>query len=403
MTEFTLKLPQSSGRLITTSGALLELCKHLAAAKVFAFDTEFISECSYRPLLCLMQVATDERAELIDPLALADLGPLWELLADPTIEKVCYAGDQDLAIAWQLGRKKPQNVFDCQIGAGLVGIGYQEAYWRLVEIVAGVKLAKAHTYSDWSRRPLSKSQLKYALDDVLYLPEIHRMLRGRMETLGHMAWMREACGDVCAKAATDPDPEMIFAGIKGAAKLRTQQLAVLRELVILREQMACQEDKPARVMLKDEVLMDLAVAGPETEAQLSRIRSLPGSKTATYGAEIVRAVKRGKALPPEQQPYLTPPAEDSTETKRLSELMYASSQVICLGQSVSPKLVMSQAEIQGLARLISEGQDLSGHTLMSGWVGECLGEPLIDFVRGKTGLALNVKQGRMHAEFEASS
>lgn len=403
MTKANLKLPQSSGRLINTPGALLELCKHLAAAKVFAFDTEFISESSYRPLLCLMQVATDERAELIDPLALADLGPLWDLLADPAVEKVCYAGDQDLAIAWQMGRKKPRNVFDCQIGAGLVGIGYQEAYWRLVEIVAGVKLAKAHTYSDWSRRPLSGSQLKYALDDVLYLPEIHRMLRGLMGTLGHTAWMREACDDLCARAATDPDPETIFAGIKGAAKLRAQQLAVLRELVILREQMASQEDKPARVMLKDEVLMDLAVAGPETEAQLARIRSLPRAKAARYGAEIVRAVQRGKALPPEQQPYLPPPGEDSTETKRLSELMYASSQVICLGQSVSPKLVMSQAEVQGLARLISEGQDVSGHALMSGWVGECLGEPLIDFVRGKTELALNVKQGRMHAEFEASS
>ena len=403
MKKTTLKLPRASEGMINTSGALLELCKHLAAAKVFAFDTEFISESSYRPLLCLMQVATDERAELIDPLALADLGPLWKLFADPTIQKVCHAGDQDLAIAWQMGREKPRNVFDCQIGAGLVGIGYQEAYWRLVEMVAGVKLGKTCTYSDWSRRPLSQSQLKYAFDDVRYLPEIHRMLRGRMESLGHMVWMREACDELCARAATDPEPKTILAGIKGAAKLKPPQLAVLRELVILREQMACQEDKPARVTLKDEVLMDLAVAGPETEAQLSRIRSLPRGKTAAYGAEIVRAVERGKALPPEQRPHLPPPAEDSTETKRLSELMYASSQVICLGQSVSPKLVMSQAEIQGLARLISEGQDVSGHALMSGWVGECLGEPLIDFVRGKTGLALNVKQGRMHAEFEASS
>ncbi|MEN6549577.1 MAG: HRDC domain-containing protein [Armatimonadia bacterium] len=388
--------------MINTPAALAEVCEHLAAAKVFGFDTEFIGESSYRPVLCLVQVATDERAELIDPLAVKDLGPLWDLLADPTIEKICYAGDQDLAIAWQLGRKTPQNVFDCQIGAGLVGIGYQEAYWRLVEMVAGIKLGKAHTYSDWGRRPLSKAQLTYALDDVLYLPEIHRMLRGRLESLGRMDWMREACREVCEKAATDLDPETVFANIKGASKLNSQQLSVLRELTILREQMACEQNVPARVMLRDEALMELAATGPETEVRLSRIRSVPGPKADRYGDQIIGAVKRGKAVPADQRPYLPPIMEDSTETKQLSEIMYASSQVICLGQSVSPNLVTNQAKIQGLARLISQGQDLSGHALMSGWVRECLGAPLIDFVRGNTGLALNVKQGRMHAEFEAS-
>lgn len=400
MTQAMSDLPRSPQGLINTPAALAEVCRHLRAAKVFGFDTEFIGESSYRPLLCLVQVATDERVELIDPMALEDLGPFWDLLADPAVEKICHAGDQDLAIAWQLGRRTPQNVFDCQIGAGFAGIKYPEAYSRLVEIVAGIKLEKGDTYSAWGRRPLTDSQFTYAVDDVLYLPQIHRFLKGRLETLGHMAWLREACQELCVKAATDADPTMIFAKIKGASRLGSRQLSVLRELTLAREQMARERDVPARVMLKDEVLLDLATRGPETEAELLAIRSVPRDKAVRYGAPLIQAVKRGKALPADQRPSLPSSGEDSQETRLLAEIMSASSQVICLGQSVWPSLVTSRAEIEGLARLMSQGADPSGHALLSGWRRECLGARLVEFARGQTDVTLHVTPERMHAEFE---
>jgi len=400
MTKAALKLPRPPQGLITTPAALAEVCNHLGAAKVFAFDTECDPKPSYRPRLCLLQVATDERVELIDPMALEDLGPFWDLLADPAVEKICHAGNQDLAVAWQLGRKKPQNVFDCQVGAGLVGINHPVAYWRLVEIVAGIELEKNETRSDWDQRPLSDSQFTYAVDDVLYLPEIHRILRGRMESLGHMAWMREACHALCVKTVTEQDPMVSVAKIKRVSRLGSRQLSVLRELWTLREQMACERDEPVRWMLEDEALMALALRGPETKDGLLAIRSLPREKAVRYGDQIIGAIKRGKALPPDQWPDLPPPMEDSTETKRLAEIMYASSQVICLGQSVWPSLVTSRAEIEGLARLVSQGEDLSGHALMTGWARECLGGPLVEFVRGKTDVTLRVTPERMVAKFE---
>ena len=399
MTKATLNLPRSPQGLINTPAALAEVCDHLGAAKVFGFDTEFIGESSYRPVLCLVQVATDERVELIDPMALEDLGPFWDLLADPAVEKICHAGDQDLAIAWQLGRKTPQNVFDCQTGAGFAGIKYPEAYSRLVEIVAGIKLEKGDTYSAWGRRPLSDSQFTYAVDDVLYLPEIHRFLQGRLESLGHTAWLREACHELCVKAATDVDPKMIFARIKGVSRLGSRQLSVLRELTILREQMACERDVTARGMLKDETLLDLVVRGPETAEALLAIRSVPRDKAVRYGDQIIGAIKRGKALPPDQWPCLTPPL--TTEARRLADIMYPASQLICLGQSVSPGVVTNKEQIEGLARLVSQGEDLSGHALMSGWTRECLGAPLLEFVRGKTDVTLHVTPERMHAKFES--
>lgn len=400
MMKDKMELPRSPKGLIDTPAALAEVCSHLAAAKVFGFDTEFIGESSYRPVLCLLQVATDERVELIDPMALEDLGPFWDLLADPAVEKICHAGDQDLTLAWQLGRKRPQNVFDCQIAAGFVGIGYPVAYWRLVEIVAGIKLEKTETYSAWGRRPLSASQLAYAVDDVRYLPEIHRILRGRMESLRRMAWMREACQELCVKAATNVDPQMIFARIKGASRLAPRQLAVLRELTILREQMAYERDVPARTALDDKTLLDLAMRGPETEAALLAIRGVQREAVARYGDQIIGAIRRGKALPPDQRPYLPPAVEDSTETQRLVDIMYSASQVICLGQSVWPSLVTNKLEIEGLARLVSQEEDLSGHALMTGWTRECLGAPLVELVRGKTDVTLHITPERMHAKFE---
>jgi ribonuclease D len=400
MTKAALNLPRSPKHLINTPEALAEVCAHLGAAQVFGFDTEFIGELSYRPLLCLVQVATDERVELIDPLALDDLGPFWDLLADPAVEKICHAGDQDLAIAWQQGRKTPQNVFDCQIGAGFVGIGYQEPYGRLAEIVAGIRLGKTDQFSAWGQRPLSASQFSYAIDDVRYLPEIHRVLRGQMESLGRMAWMREACQQACEKAATDFDPETVFAKIKGASRLKPKQLSVLWELTILREHLACERDVTTRGMLKDEALLNLAVEGPETEQGLAAIKSVPRKVAATYGDRIIGAIKRGKALPPDQRPQLPPTGVDTPETRRLAEMMYAASQVICLGQSVSPTLVTNRAQVEGLARLVSRGEDLSGHALMKGWARECLGAPLVEFVRGQTNVTLHVTPERMHAEFE---
>ena len=398
MTKSDLRLPTSPKGLIETPESLAEVCTHLRAAGRFGFDTEFIGETSYRPILCLIQVSTDERVELIDPMTLKDLAPFWELLADPAIEKICHAGDQDLAIAWQLGRVASKNVFDCQIGGGFVGFGYPVAYWRLVEECSGVALEKAHTFSAWDRRPLTRSQFTYAVDDVAYLPTIHRMLRDQMAALNHTHWMREACDELCIKASTDSDPRLAFGRIKSAGSLDPVQLSVLRELALLREQISYEHDVPARSMFKDEALLDIAQRMPEELPRLLAIRSVPKEEVATYGGELLAAIKRGKALPAEQRPYLPPPIDDSMEVKRLAEMMYAASQVICLGQSVSPSLVTSQAEILALARRMHAQKDLAKHPLMSGWARECLGEPLTKFARGETKLGLRMTIERMHLD-----
>ncbi len=268
----TTTLPTIPVSLIETPEALIALCERLRAAGRFAFDTEFIGENTYQPILCLIQVATQERVDLIDPLVIDRdaMLPFWQLLADPHIEKICHAGDQDVEIAWQHSGLVTKNMFDTQIGAGMVGLSYPTALWRVVEHFAGVTLEKAHTYSAWDRRPLSKSQFAYAVDDVRYLPLIHTAMKARIAELNHTQWMIDACAEMCAESATPSDARKMFAKIRGSAGLDSVQLSVLREVTAAREQLAFEHDRPSRAILKDDALIDIAVRMPGNIAALAR-------------------------------------------------------------------------------------------------------------------------------------
>ncbi len=357
--------------MLTTPQQLDDLCTHLAQTKLFAFDTEFIGEDSYEPRLCVVQIATTDRVELIDPYAIQDLSPLWQLMADPGIRKICHAGDQDLTIAFHKSGLTATNVFDTQIGAGLIGLGYPLAYWRLAELYAGIALEKAHTYSAWDRRPLSRDQLIYAADDVLYLPRIYDQINARLQELKRYHWMQEACAELCASAATPVNPRAIHQRIKGLGTLQPIQAAALLELCAWREQIAFEHNLPPRSMMKDTVQLEIATRMPKKVADVATIRGLPPNDLPTYGDEIVAAVNRARQIPPEQRPVVPPQIEDTLETKRLSETLWVAAQAMCLGQSVTPALVVSQTQIVTLARMITAKEPIENHLAMQGWRSEC--------------------------------
>ncbi len=395
------ELPAVPRKLIETPQELSEVCEHLRHAGHFAFDTEFIGENTYQPVLCLVQVATRQRVELIDPMTIGrgDMQPFWQLLADPAIEKYCHAGDQDIEIVWQHSGLITKNLFDTQIAAGMIGLAYPTALWRAVEHFCDVSLDKAHTFSAWDRRPLSKAQFEYAIDDVRYLPKIHALIRERIAELGHTDWMTEACDQLCIEASQPAEPRKRFMKIKGAASLESDQLSVLRELTALREQLAYEHDVPPRSFLKDEALIDIATRMPESAERLANIRSIPRTELTSYGDQFLDAVARGLAVPEDQRPHLYAPAEDSADIKRLGEMMWVAAQAICLGQCVTPALVTSQSEVMSLARLLHKKRTLDKHPLLHGWQKKCLGDKLLAFVRGEIALDLSMQNHLMHAHF----
>ena len=398
MAEAARELPQAPEGLIKTPRALAEVCDHLAAAKLFAFDTEFLSGRTYRPRLCLVQVATDERVALIDPLALRDLGPLWELLADPAVEKICHAGEHDLAVAGRAGGLTLQNVFDCQIAAALVGIGYEIGAAQLVEMVTGVQLSKRDQRSNWARRPLAPSQLAYAANDVRYLPAVHRLLLERATATGRMAWVRAACDEACDQVGPDLEFAVVYARTGLRWRLAPGQLSVLWELLQWRDAFAQKLDCPTGSLLKDDMLARLADKSPDTHRGLRQVKAMADAEIARFGDDLLGAIRRGQELSPDRLPPLPPPAPDTADTKRLAEIIKAATQLICHAQGVWPNVVVDASQLEELLRLLACGGDLSGHALMQGWRRECLGEALLGLLRGQARLTLQMTEGQLSAE-----
>src|SRR5687768_985915 len=228
-------VPKGPAPLLGTDAELLELIEHLHAAKRFAYDSEFIGELTYHPKLCVLQIATAKRVALIDPQAEVDLAPFWDVLADESVEKIVHAGEQDIEPVHRLIGRRCANVFDTQISAGFVGLSYPVSLSKLVGEITGAKLPKGLTFTHWDQRPLSPMQLRYAADDVRYLPAVRDALGKRLDELGHARWAEEECDALCDPARYAFDPDADFLRLRGARSLTAVGLSVLRELMIWRD------------------------------------------------------------------------------------------------------------------------------------------------------------------------
>src|SRR5262245_35975432 len=177
--------------LITTTRQLEDLVEHMKSAGQFGFDTEFVSEDTFEPVLCLIQVATRERLVLIDPLAVRDLEPFWDVVCDPAIEGVMHAAGEDLRICLIKTARLPRRAVDVQRAAGLVGFSCPLALVNLVGQVLDVSLGGGETRTDWRRRPLSAAQVEYALEDVRHLLDLADYFATELQQLGRIAWAEE--------------------------------------------------------------------------------------------------------------------------------------------------------------------------------------------------------------------
>lgn len=361
--------------MVTTGRGLAEMINHLRAAGTFAFDSEFIGERSYEPHLCLMQTATTQRVFIVDPLAGLDLSDFWELLACPTVEKIVLAGQQDFGPAVQQTGRPPANIMDVQIAAGFIHGEYPLSLARLMLEFVGVSLGKGMTFTHWDKRPLSAVQVRYAADDVRYLPAARDVIGKRLADLGRTAWAREEC----AAALEDmllyrSEPQTLYQRVRGRDRLGRRGLAILRELAIWRDQAAQQEDVPMRTLLKDGIVVALARRPARTLADLDDIAGLPRPVESKYGQQIVEATSRAMALPEDQLPPAEP-SERSAFGDRV-DAIYADISQFCQERSIAPSLVASRKDITRVYRAAATGQSLAQHRLLRGWRKELVGDLL---------------------------
>ena len=230
---------------VTNVGELRELVSRLRTAPVVGIDTEFMRERTYFARLCLVQLASDDVSAIVDPLAIDDLSPLCELLSDPAVTKVLHAGSQDLEIFYRICGLAAAPIFDTQVAATLAGFPQQVGYGALVQEVFGVKLDKGDSYTDWAKRPLTDTQVEYALNDVRYLPEMYRRLTAQLADGGRTEWLSADFERLADPATYEIVPEEQWRRVKRISSLNRRQLAVAREVAAWRENQAINATFPS--------------------------------------------------------------------------------------------------------------------------------------------------------------
>lgn len=363
---------------VSTPAALAHALQALEGAEFVALDTEFMRESTFYPKLCLVQLASLDACALIDPLALDDLEPLWAFLSARSRSKVLHAARQDLEVlAVRAPHALPLGpIFDTQIAAALLGQSAQIGYGALVSLRLGVSLAKGHTRTDWTRRPLSADQLEYAADDVRYLAQLYADLRSALEREGKLGWLEEEARELERTDTFQMDPKQAWRRLRGLERLRPEQRATAKLLATWREELAIKYDKPRGWILSDEALRELSERMPKDSKALEQIRSLPEGVVRRRGADLLEIVNRGEQLKGTeadmQRPTRPEPAQLALVTK-LMNFVRGHAQAL----QVSPELLATRRDIEQLV--------FSGRTehLLAGWRRETVGERLLALAKAE--------------------
>lgn len=272
--------------------ALAESCGQMQGCPWLAVDTEFERVNTYYPELCLLQVANHDMVWVIDPLVIADLEPLYRLLYDPSIIKVFHAARQDLELFYHIKGAVPVPLFDTQIAATLRGYDQQFGYANLVREVLDVDLEKTQTRTNWKQRPLTKKQLEYAADDVIYLGQLYELLLAKLIESDQIFLLNEQCNALTGSELYDPDPDTMWQKIKSreVKNLEPRQLDVLKRLTAWREITARAKNRPRKWILKDHTLIAMARLLPAHQDDLSGIDGVSDLKLKQYGATLLDLV-----------------------------------------------------------------------------------------------------------------
>jgi ribonuclease D len=370
--------------LVATPGALAALAAEARAAGRLALDTEFVWERTYRPMLGVVQVATERACAIIDALAVKDLSPLFPLLRDPGIPVVLHGGGQDLEIFAFLMGEPVRGVVDTQVVAAFLGYGLQTGLTTLLERVLKVRIPKDQTYTDWTRRPLRPEQLAYAREDVIHLIPLHERLRADLERRGRTAWVDEELRafEDAARFSEVPAEER-YRAVKGWQRLAGRELAVLRELAAWRERSAARADIRPNFVAHDIVLTSLAARPPQTLEELRQVRGLTPGAVERYGRGIVAAIREGLACPPERWPEAPRRVRHREPPPGLTALLRAAVQAVAEREDIAPEVIATARDIDAVATQAIDGRPLDAAAVARGWRRQLVGETLLAIARGE--------------------
>jgi ribonuclease D len=372
-------------RIVTETADLKALVKELAKGPYVAIDTEFMRDQTYWPKLCLIQAAGPGVEAIIDPLAEGiDLTPFHEMLAAKSVIKIFHAARQDVEIFHHQGGVIPNPLFDTQIAAMVCGFGDSASYETLVRKLAKADIDKSARFTDWSRRPLSKRQLEYALADVTHLRLVYELLAKELEKTGRAKWVEEEEATLTDPATYRLDPSEAWRRLKprGGNKRFFQ---VLAGVAAWREREAQSRDVPRNRVLKDEALLEIASHPPPDAEHLGQIRALPnGYANSRAGKALMSAIKEALAGPPlEFMPQPERRTRGSEPSAAALDLLKTLLRLRATQYRVAPRLVASADDLE---RLASGEKD--NVPALHGWRAEVFGNDAVALREGRLAIAL---------------
>jgi ribonuclease D len=373
-------------KYITSKVQLNEICTQFKDSSYLIIDTEFIRQTTYYPILALLQVYDGKTIAIIDPVAIDDLSPLFDVCFDPNIIKVLHSARQDMEIFYHICGKLPTPIFDTQIAAALLGYGSQIGYAALSKSVLGIELDKSQTRTNWLKRPLTQKQLDYAGNDVLYLEQIYKIQKQQLQEQQRLSWLENDFNFLTEQETYQVDKYNLWKKIRGFNRLKQDQLVVLQYLVAWREDIAIEKNITRKKVIHDEFLLEIAIRKPNQYNELSNFQCLSERLVKQHGKTIVDLVDQALNSPPQDWPKQPQRIQLNQQQDALTDCLMAINHLCADNNNISPNCLCNRKELE---KLVLGKRSLG---ILTGWRFELAGKQLLSFLNGDNSLAVSHNQ-----------
>lgn len=373
---------------IASKSELRDLCDSTRESPGIFYDTEFVSEDTYRPELCLIQVASAGKIAVIDPYAVGDVSPFWDRITSGDHQTVVHAGREEFRFCWHATTRRPKNLFDVQIAAGLIGLEYPASYGKLISKLLGEQLPKGETRTNWRQRPLTDKQIEYALLDVHYLPALRDRITDELKTLGRLEWFEYEIEN-WQNELVETESREKWRRVSGISGLPIRAMVIVRELWRWREAEAERSNRPPRRVLRDDLIVELAKRGKSDLRQIKAIRGIERSGAKRYFNEIADSVDVALKLPQDDWPRIIKRSVPNQVTV-LGQFLTTALTSICREKQLAPSIVGTAQDVRDLVgfELGYHPKDEDPPRLAAGWRADVIGNSLRNLLQGKIAIRI---------------
>ena len=382
-------------KIVSDTQSLKTVCESCTNHPFCTVDTEFLRETTFWPILCLVQIASPDDAWIIDVQAdEIDLQPFFDLMADTSVTKVFHAARQDIEIIYHLAQIIPDPVFDTQVAAMVCGYGDSISYDQLVQKIVGIQIDKSSRFTDWSKRPLSDKQLKYALADVTHLRDVYLDLSENLEEQKRSEWVSEEMEVLKSPETYDMPPEDAWRRLKMRAR-KPRELAILKKVAEWREIMARENNVPRGRIIRDDAIYDISSRPPATIEKLAGLRSLSrGFDKNRYGKSLIKVVEEAKAIPDNELPPLPRQKRMPEGSGAATEMLKVLLKLTTERHGVAAKIIATVDDLEKIA-----ADDHADVPALNGWRRKLFGNHALALKDGRIALGYEDKQVQI-IEFE---